>query len=293
HYKLVGNHSAVKLCHWTKKSLKDEGFCYKEQFYGIKCHRCLQFTPVVNWCNQNCIFCWRVTDSTENDELPFEGDDPESIIDEAERQQRRLLSGFGGIPERLNKEKFKEAQNPNQVAISLSGEPTLYPRLGELIEAFHKRGYTTYLVTNGTLPKKIRNLDPLPTQFYLSLDAPTKEIYQRLDNPYIKDGWKRINESLEIMKDLETRTVIRLTMVKGWNMVHSELYAALIKKAQPDFVEVKAYMFVGDSRQKMTHENMPNQEEIREFAEKLGKELGYTIKDEKKDSRVVLLSKNN
>lgn len=291
HYKLVGSHSAVKLCHWTKKSLKDEGVCYKQRFYGIECHRCLQFTPVVNWCDHNCIFCWRVTESVSGDELPFAGDEPDAIIDEAEGQQRRLLSGFGGIPERLNKEKFEEAQHPNQVAISLSGEPMLYPRLGELIAAFHNRGYTTYLVTNGTFPQKLKNLTPLPTQLYLSLDAPNEETYKRLDNPVIGDGWERINETLELMKDVETRTVIRLTMVKEWNMEHPEQYATLIRRAMPDYVEVKAYMFVGDSRQKMNLDNMPRHEEVRAFAEELAAELGYAVEDEKQDSRVVLLSK--
>ncbi len=32
HYKVVGNHSAVKVCHWLRKSIRDEGFCYKEKF---------------------------------------------------------------------------------------------------------------------------------------------------------------------------------------------------------------------------------------------------------------------
>ncbi|MFC2154157.1 4-demethylwyosine synthase TYW1 [Candidatus Altiarchaeota archaeon] len=290
HYKLVGRHSAVKLCHWLKKSLKDEGFCYKQQFYGIESHRCLQFTPVINWCNQSCIFCWRKTELTDKEEIPF-SDDPDFIIEEAERQQRRLISGFGGIPERINHHKFKEAQHPNQVAISLAGEPLLYPHLGELIDAFHKRKYTTYLVTNGTFPKKIKELGPLPTQFYLSLDAPNEEIYKRLDVPFIKNGWQRVNETLELMPSLDTRKVIRLTMVKGWNMKDEKEYAKLISKAKPDYVEVKAYMFVGDSRAKMNLENMPSHSEIREFSENLNDHVGYKIKDEKQDSRVVVLAK--
>ena len=30
HYKLVGSHSAVKICRWTGNSLRDEGECYKQ-----------------------------------------------------------------------------------------------------------------------------------------------------------------------------------------------------------------------------------------------------------------------
>ena len=34
-YKLIGSHSAVKLCRWTKHQLRGRGGCYKHTFYGI------------------------------------------------------------------------------------------------------------------------------------------------------------------------------------------------------------------------------------------------------------------
>ncbi|MEA3255115.1 MAG: 4-demethylwyosine synthase TYW1 [Candidatus Altiarchaeota archaeon] len=289
HYKIVGNHSAVKLCHWTKKSILDKGFCYKQKFYGIKSHRCLQMTPAVAWCTQKCIFCWRNIEQTIGTELD-EVDEPQDIIDKAIEAQRKLLSGYGGIPERINKTKFSEAQNPNQAAISLSGEPTIYPRIGELISEFNKRKFTTFLVTNGTLPERLRNLEELPTQLYLSLDAPDKEIYQRVCNPLSPKNWEKINESIDILPSLETRKVIRITAVKGLNMSSEEGYARLIKRAEPDFVEVKAYMFIGGSRKRLSLENMPSFAEVRKFSEDLSNSLGYTIKDFKEDSRVILLS---
>ncbi|MCK4309827.1 MAG: 4-demethylwyosine synthase TYW1, partial [Methanomicrobia archaeon] len=58
-YKIVGEHSAVKLCHWLKKSLMEDRVCYKQKFYGIKSHRCLQMTPAVISCTHKCLFCWR------------------------------------------------------------------------------------------------------------------------------------------------------------------------------------------------------------------------------------------
>ncbi|MDD5111641.1 MAG: 4-demethylwyosine synthase TYW1, partial [Candidatus Altiarchaeota archaeon] len=63
-YKTAGSHSAVKLCHWAKKSILNEGYCYKQQFYGIQSHRCLQMTPAVAWCTHKCVFCWRMTEYT-------------------------------------------------------------------------------------------------------------------------------------------------------------------------------------------------------------------------------------
>ena len=33
-YKIVGSHSGVKLCRWTKAMLRGRGGCYKHTFYG-------------------------------------------------------------------------------------------------------------------------------------------------------------------------------------------------------------------------------------------------------------------
>lgn len=220
-------------------------------------------------------------------------DDPSEIVENSIMAQRQLLSGYGGIPDRINKKKFDEAQNPNQVAISLSGEPTIYPRISELIEEFNRRDFTTFLVTNGTLPERLESLDPLPTQLYLSLDAPDEEIYKRVCNPIIPDGWRKINETLNIFPSLNTRRVIRLTAIKGLNMLKVEKYSKLIRIAEPDFVEVKAYMFLGGSRRRLTLENMPSFDDVRRFSEELSEELGYGIRDQKEDSRVVLLAKNS
>jgi len=220
-------------------------------------------------------------------------DDPSKIVENSIMAQRQLLSGYGGIPDRINKKKFEEAQNPNQVAISLSGEPTIYPRISDLIEEFNRRDFTTFLVTNGTLPERLESLDPLPTQLYLSLDAPDEEIYKRVCNPIIPDGWRKINETLNLFPSLNTRRVIRLTAVKGLNMVGVEKYSNLIRIAEPDFVEVKAYMFLGGSRRRLTLENMPSFDDVRRFSEELSEELGYGIKDQKEDSRVVLLTRDS
>lgn len=108
------------------------------------------------------------------------------------------------------------------------------------------------------------------------------------------DGWEKILEFLELMRDIPTRTVVRLTLVKGENMHNPEGYARLIMKARPMFVEAKAYMFVGFSRNRLTINNMPSHEDIREFAEALVKYLpGYHIEDEYEPSRVVLIMRDD
>jgi tRNA wybutosine-synthesizing protein 1 len=288
-YYLVGEHSGVKLCHWMRESLTGSRVCYKQQFYGIKTHRCLQMSHTVNQCNQNCTFCWRYQGETETGFSKI--DDPEYILEQAILGQRTLLTGYKGNP-KCDMERWKQAQEPNQVAISLSGEPTLYPRLSEFIEICKKRGMTTFVVSNGTQPEVLERLDPLPTQLYITVAAPNKEIYQSLCRPLINDGWERLQKTLEILPSLNTRTVIRHTLVKHHNLGYVEDYARLDRIANPLLIEPKAYVLVGDSRKRLTLENMPSHEEIRAFSKQLAETLGLEIADEKPDSRVTVLAGN-
>ena len=46
----VSDHSTVELCHWTKKSFRGEGTCYKHKFYGISTHSCMEFSPAGMYC---------------------------------------------------------------------------------------------------------------------------------------------------------------------------------------------------------------------------------------------------
>jgi tRNA wybutosine-synthesizing protein 1 len=181
------------------------------------------------------------------------------------------------------------------VACSLSGEPTLYPLLRDFLETCHKTGITTFLVSNGTTPKLLEQLDPLPTQLYISVVAPDKEMYKKLCSPLIPDGWEKLNQTLELLPSLNTRTVIRHTLINGWNIDDKFIknYAKLDHKAQPAFIEPKAYVFVGYSRKRMTLANMPAHQQIKHFGTKLAAELGYQLTMEKPDSRVVLLTSNH
>ncbi len=285
-YHIVGRHSGVKLCHWLGEKLLRSRPCYKETFYGIESHRCLQMSPAINNCTQTCLFCWRYQGLLET-AIPEE-DEPEAILLGAIEGQRKLISGYKG-DSRCTPEKWAEAREPTNVAISLSGEPTMYSRLGEFIDACHKRNMTTFLVTNGTMPEVLEKLDPLPRQLYVTVAAPSEEIYRKLCVPLQKDGWARLNRTLELLPSLGTRTVIRHTLVQGWNMGREKDYAKLDNIADPLFIEPKGYVFVGYSRERMHNDNMPSHQSIIEFSEKLGAETGRTILAEQSSSRVVLL----
>ncbi len=288
-YRFVGshNHAAAKICHWTKQSILDKGVCYKEKFYGIESHRCLQMAPAVPNCQQKCEFCWRDLSYTQT-QWEGEYDDPKTIIDEAVKAQNNLLCGFFGN-DKANKEKLEESKTPTNAAISLAGEPMLYPEIDELIAEFNRRNFTTFVVSNGQCVDKLKNLENEPYQLYLSLDAPTKKIYNDVCQPQISEGWDNLNQSLDTLASFNSSTCIRTTCVKGRNMTNPEKYAELIKKASPDFVEIKAYMCVGSSRHRLTPDNMPTFDEVKSFAQKIGEKCGKKIVNESEVSRVVLL----
>ena len=247
-------------------------------------------TPAINQCTHMCLFCWRYQGFTEKELKEF--DNPKYILDKSIEAQRKLITGFKG-DDRCDQIKWKEANNPNMVACSLSGEPTLYPKLGDFFNECHKRGMTTFLVTNGTNPEALANLDPLPTQLYVSIVAPNEAIYKKLRSPLISDGWDRINQTLEILPSLDTRTVIRHTLVQDWNMKDKYIgeYGRLDRKASPVFIEPKGYVFVGSSRKRMTLSNMPSHDAVRDFEHKLVDNLVYEFAMEKLASKVVLLTK--
>lgn len=293
-YHFIGTHkhSAVKTCLWLRKSIRGEGNCYKSKFYGISAHRCIQMTPSI-FCNQSCIHCWRPLEAFNivGEEEPIIWDAPDEIVEDCIKEQNRLISGFKGS-DKTNMAAFAEAAVPKHAAISLIGEPTLYPYLKDLIQEFHSRDMTTFVVTNGTNPEVLREIRPY--QLYISLNAPDEAVYRKVSHaPY----WPRINESLEEMKKLkgETRRVIRITCIEGLNMTNPAGYAELLARANPDFVEVKAYMHVGYSRKRLSREAMPTHLRVKDFAHGIAEALTssgytYTITDESEISRVILIS---
>jgi tRNA wybutosine-synthesizing protein 1 len=219
-----------------------------------------------------------------------EWDSAEEIVQGSLKAQGAILSGYKGNP-KTNPQKFKEASTPRHVAISLAGEPTLYEPLGELIRTFHSRGFTTFLVSNGTMPKKLAELSEEPTQLYISVCAPNREVFRRLCRPQFPNAWAKLNETLNFLPSFRCPTVIRMTLVKGHNMENADEYAELVRIADPTYIEAKAYMHVGFSNLRLGYEQMPEHKEVYDFATRLAERTGYKIVDESAESRVVLLSK--
>ena len=398
-YVVVGKHkhSAIKPCHWfEQKMFTGIRHCYKEKFYGIKSHQCLQNSPMI-FCNHRCIYCWRIhpndvgllIDETSLEELNL--DDPKTIVNEmieAQKQMvkkkyplKRLLQHYENIvivlealfrekqlslnslatKTKLSKRKIKsalrhllreeyvieiseekymisegikkeistvtdiediikqkianpelvkrvweEAAHPKHAAISLTGEPMMYPYIDEMVSEFHKKGFTTFIVTNGTFPERLSEMDELPTQLYVTLPAPNEKIYKKVCVPYVKNGWEKLNQTLELLESLSCRTVIRITAVKNLNMVEPEKYAKIVEKANPNFLEVKGFTLIGGARLRLTKyakrkglntEDIaktfqPKHKDIVEFASKICEAANFPIIDQFKPSAVALIAVN-
>ena len=268
---------------WCKRALTGGDMCYKHQFYGIASHRCVQMTPTLR-CNQRCRFCWR---SFEHEISQEEECSPEMMLAGIHKLQKKALAGYNAVLDNtVTGERWHEALDPKHIAISLSGEPTLYRQLPELINLINQTGYTTFLVSNGTNPGVLARCHPF--QMYVSLDAPDEETYLSLCRP-LENYWEQVKESLTLLNS--RRSAVRITLVKGLNDFTPERYAALLQESGPMFVEVKGYMYLGYSRKRLVRENMPEHEHVRSFAEKIASACDYRIRDENVLSRVVCLER--
>lgn len=229
-YKIIGTHSAVKICRWTKNQLRGRGGCYKHSFYGITSYQCMEATPSLA-CANKCVFCWRHHKNPVGTEWRWKEDSPSLIVSEAVRLHQGMINEMRGVPG-VQSDRLQEAFSVKHCALSLVGEPIMYPRINEMLAELHNREISSFMVTNAQFPEHIRSLDPV-TQLYVSVDASTRDSLKAIDRPLFKDFWERFLGSLEELKRKQQRTVYRMTLVKSWNMDQAEGYAELIESGQP------------------------------------------------------------
>jgi len=120
-YTIVGSHSGVKICRWTKSALRGRGSCYKFSFYGIKSHLCMETTPSLA-CANKCVFCWRHGTNPVGTTWRWQIDPPEEVYRgalEGHYAKIRMLKGMMGV----KPSRYEEAQRVRHCALSLVGEP--------------------------------------------------------------------------------------------------------------------------------------------------------------------------
>ncbi|XP_046311975.1 S-adenosyl-L-methionine-dependent tRNA 4-demethylwyosine synthase TYW1B isoform X4 [Marmota monax] len=288
-YQLIGSHSGVKLCRWTKSMLRGRGGCYKHTFYGIESHRCMEATPSLA-CANKCVFCWRHHTNPVGTEWRWKMDQPEMILEGAVENHLDMMKQFRGVPG-VKAERFEEGMKVKHCALSLVGEPIMYPEINRFLQLLHQRKISSFLVTNAQFPEEIRKLKPV-TQLYVSVDASTKDSLRKIDRPLFKDFWTRFLDSLKALAEKQQRTVYRLTLVKSWNVDELQAYAELVSLGSPDFIEVKGVTYCGESAaSSLTMANVPWHEEVVRFVRELvGLIPDYEIACEHEHSNCLLVA---
>ncbi len=303
-YQISGKNTAVKKCRWTHNALRENRFCYKH-FYGIKSHQCIQFSPVLI-CNFLCKFCWRIHESDIGVKNMFQGydpqdqkkleemfDSPEEVADSLFLSQQKIICGYKPY---VPSEKYDEAMNPKHATLSLTGEPFLYPWVPELIQELKNRSLTVFIVTNGSVPRTLRSIlekKAYPTQLYITLPTPGLTNFLKVHRPLEKEkALDQIYESLRIIgKGVPFRTVARLTVADGLNLIDPDGYAKMITEMmKPSFIEVKGVVHVGAAEKRLPRSAMPSHTKILNFSKELEKLTGYKIVAESEVSRLVILS---
>ncbi|KAF2688177.1 hypothetical protein K458DRAFT_385746 [Lentithecium fluviatile CBS 122367] len=297
-YTIIGSHSGVKICRWTKSALRGRGSCYKYSFYGIQSHLCMEATPSLS-CSNKCVFCWRHGTNPVGTTWRWITDPPDMIFDGITTAHYKKIKMMKGVPG-VRAERFAEAMRIRHCALSLVGEPIFYPHINELLSRMHQNRISTFLVCNAQHPAQLASLVPV-TQLYVSIDASNKDSLRKIDRPLHRDFWERFCACLDILRTrrFEQRTVFRLTLVKGFN-IDDEVkgYADLIARALPGFVEVKGVTYCGTpaaGSAGLTMQNVPFYEEVSAFVSALDDELAardlpYGIAAEHAHSCCVLLA---
>ncbi|KAK2788413.1 hypothetical protein FQN52_005840 [Onygenales sp. PD_12] len=299
-YTIVGSHSGVKICRWTKSALRGRGSCYKNSFYGIKSHLCMETTPSLS-CSNKCVFCWRHGTNPVGTTWRWKVDPPDLIFNGVKEGHYKKIKMLRGVPG-VRAERFAEAMRIRHCALSLVGEPIFYPHINEFLDLLHNEHISSFLVCNAQHPDQLAALHRI-TQLYVSIDASNRDSLRKIDRPLHRDFWERFQRCLDILREKRfmQRTVYRLTLVKGFN-VDDEVkgYADLVEKGLPCFVEVKGVTFCGTSTSAgagLTMENVPFYEEVVTFVVALNAELdrrglGYGIAAEHSHSCCILLASN-
>ena len=297
-YSILGSHSGVKICRWTKSALRGRGSCYKYSFYGISSHLCMETTPSLS-CSNKCVFCWRHGTNPVATTWRWQVDEPELIFEGAKKEHLRRIKMMRGVPG-VRAERFQEAMRIRHCALSLVGEPIFYPHINRLLALMHKERISSFLVCNAQHPTQLAALEAV-TQLYVSIDASNRESLRKIDRPLHRDFWERFLACLDIIREkrFKMRTVYRLTLVKGFN-IDSEVdgYADLVARGLPCFVEIKGVTYCGTSTSSsagLTMQNVPFYHEITTFVAALNtalekRGLEYGIAAEHAHSCCVLIA---
>ena len=82
----------------------------------------------------------------------------EFIFAGALENHRKMINEFKGVPGVIP-DKLEEGMTVKHCALSLVGEPIMYPEISKFVRLLHAEKISSFLVTNAQFPEAIRDLD--------------------------------------------------------------------------------------------------------------------------------------
>lgn len=144
----------------------------------------------------------------------------------------------------LEELKLKLASRPDYITLSGSGEPTLYSRLGELIE--HIQAMTQVpvaVLTNGSLlwQEQVRKDLALADLVMPSLDAPDRDRFEFINRPHPEVTFERLLEGLEALRrEFSGQYWLEVMLLAGYTALPEPVQrlAEHVRRIQPDKVQL-------------------------------------------------------
>jgi wyosine [tRNA(Phe)-imidazoG37] synthetase (radical SAM superfamily) len=140
--------------------------------------------------------------------------------------------------------KEKLASQPDYITLSGSGEPTLFSRIAELIQAIKDlTDIPVAAITNGSLLWQVQVREELleADMILPSLDAGSEKIFQKINRSHPEITFDRILEGLiQLRRERQGAYWLEVFMLQGLNNSEEELanLADCIKQIQPDRIQL-------------------------------------------------------
>jgi wyosine [tRNA(Phe)-imidazoG37] synthetase (radical SAM superfamily) len=202
-----------------------------EYFYGPVPSRRLGFSLGVDLtpkktCSFNCIYC-------------------QLQIVAKPRIKRSFL-----IDLKKFKDEFRSvlSKNPkiDYITLSGSGEPTLHKDLGKIIKTIKEISdyqYPVAVITNASLLQRKKVRDELKEADLIipSLDAPTAEIFKKINRPHPKINFYKIKKGcIKLRREFKGKIWLEIMLIKGVNdsLDSAHKFRKVIKRIKPDRVQL-------------------------------------------------------
>jgi wyosine [tRNA(Phe)-imidazoG37] synthetase (radical SAM superfamily) len=174
-------------------------------------------------CSYDCIYC-QLGRTTDHCSAAAESVTPDEVVAEV-------------------REKLAAGPRPDWITFSGSGEPTLYPRLGELIGLLKPLGVPVAVITNGSL---LWRQDAAAACALADLVSPTlvagsEEVWRRVNRPHDSIGFRAMVDGLTAFRArFSGQLWLEVMLVAGVNDSDDEvrLIAKLARSIGPDRVQL-------------------------------------------------------